>query len=155
MESCSHDQHRKQKTMRCPLNWLIPTANSDGQIMNELAAILQTIRRPFQQESRSGCQNNVVVNGLGNYVSLWVTKSRELTLNPAEKESLDAIANLFADYEGLSPMQRFDVIQNATVQIETMLGETSVASSTVKDSPLIQSTPRVVETEWLRSDRRA
>ena len=113
--------------------------------MNELAAILQTMRRPFQQESRRDCQNNVVVNGLGNYVSLWVTKARKLTLNPAEKESLDAIANLFADYDALSPMQRLDVIQNATVQIETMLGETSVASSTVKDSPLIQSTPRVVE----------
>ena len=131
--------------MRCPLNWLIPTANSDGQIMNELAAILQTMRRPFQQESRRDCQNNVVVNGLGNYVSLWVTKARQLTLNHDEKESLDAIANLFADYEALSPTRRLDVIQNATVQIETMLGETSVASSTVKDSPLIQSTPRVVE----------
>ena len=102
--------------MRCPLNWLIPTANSDGQIMNELAAILQTMRRPFQQESRRDCQNNVVVNGLGNYVSLWVTKARQLTLNQDEKESLDAIANLFADYEALSPMRRLDVIQNATLQ---------------------------------------
>jgi ATP-dependent DNA helicase RecG len=113
--------------------------------MNELAAILQTIRRPFLQESRSGCQNSVVVNGLGNYVSLWVTKARKLTLNPAEKESLDTIANLFADYETLSPTQRLDVIQNAAKQIETMLQGTPVTPSTVKELPLSQSTSSVAE----------
>lgn len=109
--------------------------------MSELAEILTTIRRPFQQESRNGCKNDVVINGLGIYVSNWVEKARELTLNSAEEKSLDVMANLFADYEELSPTERFDIIQNAAQQIEKMLGETRAASSTANNSGLFESNP--------------
>ena len=113
--------------------------------MNELAEILSTIRRPFQQECRSGCQNKIAVNGLENYVSLWVRKARKLALKPVERESIDAIDNLFGDYEVLSPTQRLDVIRTATVQIDEMLRETPVASSTVEDSPLLQTSLSAAE----------
>ena len=107
--------------------------------MNELAEILRTIRRPFQQECRSGCQNNVAVNGLGNYVSLWVANARKLTLNPVERRLIDEIANLFGNYEESSPTQRRDIIQTATFQIDKILGEIPEASATVERPTLIQA----------------
>lgn len=110
--------------------------------MNELAEILRTIRRPFQQEVRNGCENDAAVNGLGNYVSNWVKKARTLTLNPAEEKSLNAMANMFADYAVLSPTERLDVIHNATQQIKKMLGDTPAATSSAEDSALLQSSPQ-------------
>ena len=60
--------------------------------MNELTKILATIRRPFQQEIRSGCKDSVVINGLGAYVQLWVRNAEQLTLNPTEKQMLTSLA---------------------------------------------------------------
>ena len=54
--------------------------------MNNFTTILNTIRRPFQQERRKGCQDDVVVNGLGNYVQLWVKNGAALGLAESEKE---------------------------------------------------------------------
>ena len=46
--------------------------------MNNFTKILTTIRRPFQQELRKGCRDDVVIDGLGNYVQLWVKSGESL-----------------------------------------------------------------------------
>ena len=117
--------------------------------MNELTKILATIRRPFQQEIRSGCQDSVVINGLGAYVQLWVRNAEQLTLSVDEKQMLAVLADLFSDYETLSSMKRRDVIQTAMKQIDEMTSGNQKASSTkrpaatktVDDLPLFQSLP--------------
>ena len=40
--------------------------------MNDFKQILSTISRPFKQEIRKGCQDDVVINGMGAYVDLWL-----------------------------------------------------------------------------------
>ena len=117
--------------------------------MNELAKILTTIRRPFQQEIRSGCQDSVVINGLGAYVQLWVANAEQLTLNPTEKQMLTSLADLFSDYETLSPTKRRDVVQTAMKQIDERTPENQkapptrkpTATETVDNLPLFQSLP--------------
>ena len=117
--------------------------------MNELAKILTTIRRPFQQEVRSGCKDSVVINGLGAYVQLWVRNAEQLTLSVDEKQMLATLADLFSDYETLSATKRRDVVQAAMKQIDEMTSENKKGSSTkkpaetvtVEDLPLFQSLP--------------
>ena len=115
--------------------------------MNELAKILATIRRPFQQEIRSGCKDSVVINGLGAYVQLWVRNAEQLTLNPTEKQMLTSLAGLFSDYETLSSTKRRDVVQAAMKQIDEMTSENQKASpprrpaAKVDNLPLFQSSP--------------
>ena len=117
--------------------------------MNEFTKILATIRRPFQQEIRSGCQDSVVINGLGAYVQLWVANAEQLTLNPTEKQMLTSLADLFSDYETLSPTKRRDVVQTAMKQIDERTPENQkapptrkpTATETVNNLPLFQSLP--------------
>lgn len=117
--------------------------------MNELVKILATIRRPFQQEIRSGCKDSVVINGLGAYVQLWVKNAQRLILTPAEQQGLTSLANLFSDYEMLSPMKRREAMEAAIEQIEGIRSGNQKASSTKKpaatagmdDLPLFQSSP--------------
>ena len=117
--------------------------------MNELTKILATIRRPFQQEIRSGCKDSVVINGLGAYVQLWVRNAEKLTLNPTEKQMLTSLVNLFSDYEALSPAKRQEVVEAATEQIEGIESGNQKASPAKKpavtagaaDLPLFQSSP--------------
>ena len=117
--------------------------------MNELAKILTTIRRPFQQEIRSGCQDSVVINGLGAYVQLWVRNAERLTLSVDEKQMLAALADLFSDYGTLSPTKRQAVVQAAIEQIEGMGSGNQKAPPTRKPAatemagnlPLFQSLP--------------
>ena len=117
--------------------------------MNEFTKILATIRRPFQQEIRSGCKDSVVINGLGAYVQLWVRNAEQLTLNPTEKHMLTSLADLFSDYEALSPTKRQKVVQAAIGQIEGIGSGDKKASPTkkptatagVNDLPLFQSLP--------------
>ena len=117
--------------------------------MNEFAKILATIRRPFQQEIRSGCKDSVVINGLGAYVQLWVRNAEQLTLNPTEKQMLTSLAELFSDYGALSPTKRQKVVEAAIEQIEGIESGNQKASPTKKtaatagidDLPLFQSLP--------------
>ena len=117
--------------------------------MNELAKILTTIRRPFQQEIRSGCQDSVVINGLGAYVQLWVRNAERLTLSADEKQMLAALADLFSYYGTLSPTKRRDVVQTAMKQIDERTPENQkapptrkpTATETVDNLPLFQSLP--------------
>ena len=105
--------------------------------MNELTKVLTTIRRPFQQEIRNKYQDNVVINGLGSYVQLWVKKARQLPLNLAEKQSLSQLADLFVNYDASSPMEHLHVIEEASKQIDEM---TSVKRTESPDElPLFQS----------------
>ena len=90
--------------------------------MNNFANILNTIRRPFQQELRKGCRDDVVVNGLGNYVQLWAKNGDAFTLETAEKEVLNGLASLFENYAGVSPAERQRTLEEATKRIDTALG---------------------------------
>ncbi|MDE0400265.1 MAG: ATP-dependent DNA helicase RecG [Candidatus Poribacteria bacterium] len=90
--------------------------------MSNFAKILTTIRRPFQQELRKGCCDDVVVNGLGSYVQLWAKNGDAFTLNATEKEVLNNLANLFENYAGASPTERKRTLEEATKQIDTALG---------------------------------
>ena len=117
--------------------------------MNELTKILATIRRPFQQEIRSGCQDSVVINGLGAYVQLWVKNAEQLTLDPTETQMLVSLADLFSDYETLSSAKRRDVVETAMKQIDEMIlgnqkaspARKPAATEKVDDLPLFQSLP--------------
>jgi ATP-dependent DNA helicase RecG len=90
--------------------------------MNNFTKILTTIRRPFQQELRNGCRDDVVVNGLGNYVQLWVKNGETFTVEAAEKEVLNDLSNLFENYAGASSIERQRILENATQRIDAALG---------------------------------
>ena len=90
--------------------------------MNNFTKILTTIRRPFQQELRNGCRDDVVVNGLGNYVQLWVKNGETFTLEAAEKEVLNDLSNLFENYADASSTERQRILENATQRIDAALG---------------------------------
>ena len=109
--------------------------------MNELSKILTTIRRPFQQEIRSGCKDSVVINGLGAYVQLWVGNAEQLTLNPTQKQVLTSLADLFSDYETLSPAKREEVVQAAKKQIDEMMSKGQKPSPAKKTAPKVDDLP--------------
>ena len=114
--------------------------------MHTFNTILTTIRRPFQQETRKGCRDAVVVNGLGEYVHLWVKKGDALPLSPDEKQVLSSLAALFDNYARLSPTERQRVIQDATQQIETAL----VTGSRVQETaPTVAKKPNPASAENL------
>ena len=89
--------------------------------MNNFTNILNTIRRPFQQELRKGCHDDVVVNGLGNYVRLWVKNGNAFALGATEQEVLSSLANLFENYASASPAERQRTLEEATKRIDTAL----------------------------------
>lgn len=123
--------------------------------MNNFKKILTIIRRPFQQEFRKGCQDDVVVNGLGAYVALWVEQGNTLPLTPNEKQVLTWLAARFENYAGLSPAERQQTLQVATEQIEAvLLGTSSNQSvdikhkkSTYTPSKQVENLPLFRETE--------
>ncbi|MCY3724937.1 MAG: ATP-dependent DNA helicase RecG [Candidatus Poribacteria bacterium] len=90
--------------------------------MNNFTKILNTIRRPFQQERRKGCRDDVVVNGLGSYVQLWVKNGETFTLSTTEKEVLKNLADLFENYADASSTQRQRILAEATKRIDAALG---------------------------------
>ena len=104
--------------------------------MHNFNTILTTLRRPFQQEIRKGCRDDVVVNGLGDYVRLWVKKGDDLSLTPDEKAVLRRLASLFEDYARLSPDARQAAIQDATREIDSAL---SMASRVQESTPPVSA----------------
>lgn len=118
--------------------------------MNNFTTILNTIRRPFQQERRKGCQDDVVVNGLGSYVQLWVKNGDALGLKGSEKEVLHDLADLFQNYAAASPTERQRTLEEATKRIEAALGhkrqtrsglETPLTNRTAVDAEAPQTPP--------------
>ncbi|MDE0506776.1 MAG: ATP-dependent DNA helicase RecG [Candidatus Poribacteria bacterium] len=93
--------------------------------MNEFTRILRTIRRPFQQETRNGCLDNVVINGLGNYVKLWLEKARQLSLDDSDQQTVDKLASHFANYDRLPAADRLKIIESATAEIDAIASERS------------------------------
>ena len=87
--------------------------------MNEFKIFLATIKRPFKLEVKGGCQDQSVVDGLENYVSLWSDKARARSLNMSEMRVLSELNNLFENYSNLSPIERLNRIQDATKLIDT------------------------------------
>ena len=81
--------------------------------MNQFEDIIGSMSRPFEQEIRKGCNDEVVIGGMKNYVEHWVTKSRQLGIGLAEKQKLRDIADLFAEYDCLTPMERLTQIEKA------------------------------------------
>ena len=102
--------------------------------MNNFANILTTIRRPFQQERRKGYRDDVVVNGLGNYVQLWVKNGDALGLAGTEKEVLHSLADLFKNYTNASPIERQRTLEEATKRIDTALGHKQQVHSGLETS---------------------
>ena len=90
--------------------------------MNNFAKILTTIRRPFRQELRKGCKDDVVVNGLGSYVQLWAKNGDAFTQEAAEKEVLNGLASLFENYASASSTERRRTLEEATKRIDAALG---------------------------------
>ena len=109
--------------------------------MNDFKQILSTISRPFQQEIRKGCQDDVVINGMGAYVDLWVGHAKALELTADEKQFINQIAALFENYTGMSPTERQQAIQNASEQI----------NSARSGKPIIDKTPTTSNAETQQS----
>ncbi len=103
--------------------------------MSNFITILNTIRRPFQQEHRKGCRDDVVVNGLGSYVQLWVKNGDALGLETTEKEALKGLAQLFENYADASPPERQRTLEEATKRIDTALERNPQSHSGLETPP--------------------
>ena len=109
--------------------------------MNELNKILSTIIRPFQQEIRKGCQDDVVINGLEAYVKLWVENARKLKLTSEQTQFLNDVIGLFDNYSGMSPIERKSAIEKATDLIEAAIsGNLIQYASFTEDKEQLQTT---------------
>ncbi|RKU25155.1 DNA helicase RecG [Candidatus Poribacteria bacterium] len=89
--------------------------------MNELNKILTTINRPFHQELKTGCQDDVVINGIEAYVSLWVENATKLELNTQQTQFLNRLNELFQNYSNLSTTDRENILQEASKVINAAL----------------------------------
>lgn len=108
--------------------------------MNELNNILSTISRPFQQEIRKGCQDDVVINGLEAYVQLWVEKARNLKLTPDQTQILDEIIRIFENYTSISPNDRKSAIENVNDLIQSSISGNLVPhKSSAEENEKIQT----------------
>ena len=102
--------------------------------MDNFTKILTTIRRPFQQELRKGCKDDVVVNGLGSYVQLWVKNGDAFVLDTTQKEVLNGLANLFENYAGASSAERQRILEAATKRINATLGSAQHTTTGIGDA---------------------
>lgn len=109
--------------------------------MNEYKQILTTISRPFQQEIRKGCQDDVVINGLEAYVNLWVGNARKLNLSSNETHFLNHIENLFENYSSMNPIERKSAIEKATELIEAYFAGNTINSVPTSNDEAQISTP--------------
>ena len=124
--------------------------------MSNFTKILTTIRRPFQQELRKGCRDDVVVNGLGNYVQLWVKNGEAFTLEGSEKDVLRDLAGLFENYAGASFTERQRLIEKATKRIDAALGHRQQNPSDIGSSGTEPSqTPQQPRSHRTRSKKSA
>lgn len=103
--------------------------------MNDFKQILTIIQRPFSQEIRKGCKDDVVINGIGSYVELWVGHAKALELTAQEKEYIDQIAILFDNYSNKSSSERKQIIQTATKHINTALSGKTITESSTNTKP--------------------
>lgn len=114
--------------------------------MNDFKQILSTISRPFQQEIRKGCRDDVVINGMGAYVELWVGHSRALELTADQKQFLNRLAALFENYTGMSPTERQNAIRTATEQINSILSNKPI-NETPTNSNVVEKTAHAADVD--------
>lgn len=106
--------------------------------MNELNKILSTINRPFQQELKTGCRDDVVINGMEAYVSLWVGNATKLELNTQQKQFLTKLNKLFQNYSKLPTTDRESILQQASNAISSaLIGDLTLL---ISDVDLVQKT---------------
>ena len=110
--------------------------------MDNFTKILTTIRRPFQQELRKGCKDDVVVNGLGSYVQLWAKNGDAFVLDTTQKEVLNGLANLFENYAGASSSERQRILEEATKRIDAILGSAQYTTTDIGDAGVEPSPKR-------------
>lgn len=87
--------------------------------MSDLVSILEIIKRPFQLEIKTGCQNKAVIGGFQDYVINWIEKASEY----AEYEQLNLLkelTQLFKDYSDAQPNTREMKIKKASEIIENL-----------------------------------
>lgn len=89
--------------------------------MTELSKILSTIYRPFQQELKTGCRDDVVINGIEAYVSLWVDNASKLELTTEQTLFLDKVNELFRNYSNLPTTERERILKEASKSINAAL----------------------------------
>ena len=123
--------------------------------MNNFTKILTTIRRPFQQERRKGCRDDVVVDGLGNYVQLWVKNGETFTLEAAEKEVLKGLSNLFENYADAASTERQRILEEATKRINAALepGQRNASDTVVGTSAKPSQTRQQPRTQRTSSQK--
>lgn len=97
--------------------------------MKDFKQILSTLKRPFQQEIRTGCKDDVVVNGMGAYVQLWVENGHELNLTTNQTKLLNQIAEHFKNYPNMTPTERQKIIQETTIQIDSVLSGNKITET--------------------------
>ena len=114
--------------------------------MKDIKQILATLSRPFKEEIRKGCRDDVVIDGLGSYIDLWLRQARALNLTPDQENILNRIGDLFKDYPTLQPKDRLKAIHSATEQIGLLQSGRAVATpqsgnsdQTPHDHPQIQN----------------
>jgi len=104
--------------------------------MNEFKKILESIKRPFQLEIKNGCQDNAVVGGFEEYISIWTQKANALLLKLNEQKLIGELNGLFENYSNLSPAERGDRLQKAAELIENFGGSAAVVGKEVGQLPL-------------------
>ncbi len=102
--------------------------------MNQFEKIIGSISRPFEQEIRKGCTDEVVIGGMKSYVGNWETKSRQLEIGLAEKQKLRDLADLFSDYDRLTPMERLTQIEKA----QKLLSAPKIGQKSAVKSPQLR-----------------
>ncbi|MGB9594744.1 MAG: DEAD/DEAH box helicase, partial [Candidatus Poribacteria bacterium] len=87
--------------------------------MNNLESILDIIKRPFNQEIKTGCQDRAVIGGFKDYISNWVEKANQYA-TLYQKNLLADLADLFKDYDEIQPGTRQIRLQEAARIIEQL-----------------------------------
>ncbi len=87
--------------------------------MNDLESILEIIKKPFQLEIKTGCQNKAVIGGLQDYVINWIEKANEYARYD-QLTLLRELAQLFKDYSDIQPDIRKIKIKKASEIIESL-----------------------------------
>ncbi len=113
--------------------------------MKDIKQILTTISRPFKEEIRKGCRDDVVIDGLGSYIDLWLGQARALNLTPNQENTLNRIANLFKDYPTMQSPDRLKAIHAATEQLELLQSGRSLAASQSESSVQIPNAPPKIQ----------
>lgn len=97
--------------------------------MDDLRTILETIKRPFRLEAKTGYQDKAVIGGLGPYVSNWVTKAIS-GRTKTQKDLLKKLSGIFDDYDKVLPPDRKSRLEEAIEIISRLNDEKALPKDT-------------------------